>query len=385
MLNHTTNKAMKKSTLAIVLTLMTCINASALSYEESRTRSWYLTDKMAYELNLSQKQYDKVFEINMDYFLNINYPRDIDGPYWRYRNEDLGYVLFDWQFSRYRDIEYFYRPLIWRSGVCIMTTYDFYDRGFYYFAHPAIYGTYRGASWAHRPKHSPYRKMTFSANMGLRDRYQDRGHGYYFRGGQRTDAPPFNGNDYGKRNSFQNRCPEGSRNSEPNFGNNPKQSPNANRNRVQTEGRNYRDMDRNNSDRNNDWNKGRNNDRTNNSTRQNPTNNYRVNSNYRNSGSNSGNNLGNNLGNGSFRPKTESSSSSRINDRQSSNVGTTPANYNRRSHTNTRIQNSSSNSRNNSSRTAPTQSSSEKVKAPTRTQAPSTPAANNTRTRSFGQ
>ncbi len=379
MLNHTTNKAMKKSTLAIVLTLMTCINASALSYEESRTRSWYLTDKMAYELNLSQKQYDKVFEINMDYFLNINYPGDIDGPYWRYRNEDLGYVLFDWQFSRYRDIEYFYRPLIWRSGVCIMTTYDFYDRGFYYFARPAIYGTYRGASWAHRPKHSPYRRMTFSANMGMRDRYQDRGHGYYFRGGQRTDAPPFNGNDYGKRNSFQNRRQEGPRNSGPNFGNNPKQSPNANRNRVQTEGRNYRDMD-NNSGRNNNWNKGRNNDRTNNSTRQNPTNNYRVNSSYRNSGSNSSINSGN----GSFRPKTESSSSSRTNDRQSPSVGTTPANDNHRSHTNTRIQNSSSNSRNNSSRTAPTQSSSDKVKAPTRTQSPSTPA-NNTRTRSFGQ
>ena len=127
---------MKKIMLTLVGILFATASVSALSYEESRNRAWYLTDKMAYELNLTPEQYDRAYEINLNYFLNVNYPSDIDGLYWRYRNQDLGYVLFDWQFSRFAGISYFYRPLIWRSGICIMTTYDYYDRGFFYFNRP---------------------------------------------------------------------------------------------------------------------------------------------------------------------------------------------------------------------------------------------------------
>ncbi len=188
--------------------LFATASVSALSYEESRNRAWYLTDKMAYELNLTPEQYDKAYEINLNYFLNVNYASDIDGLYWRYRNQDLGYVLFDWQFSRFTGISYFYRPLVWRSGICIMTTYDYYDRGFYYFNRPVIYNVYRGVSWRKRPKHSPYRHMTFSANGGMRDRYGDRGHGYYFRNGERFDAPRYNGEHYGRRDNFRKPGPD---------------------------------------------------------------------------------------------------------------------------------------------------------------------------------
>ncbi len=251
---------MKKLMLALLGIMFAYSSASALSFEESRNRAWYLTDKMAYELNLTPEQYDKAYEINLNYFLNINYASDIDGQYWRYRNQDLSYILFDWQFNRYVDISYFYRPLIWRSGVCIMTTYDFYDRGFFYFSRPAIYSVYRGISWRERPRHNPYQRMTFSANGGMRERYGEWGHGYYYRNGERFDAPKYNGEHYGRRNDRRNPGPdfdkgmtydhrnEGHNNGR-DFGRNDKnpQAGNSNRNngKVYGSGNNYRDKNEN--------------------------------------------------------------------------------------------------------------------------------------------
>lgn len=234
-------KAMKRTMLTLIGLALAFTSASALSYEESRDRAWYLTDKMAYELNLTQEQYDRAYEINLNYFLNVNYAADIDGPYWRYRNQDLGYVLFDWQYSRYAGIPYFYRPLVWRSGVCIMVTYDYYDRGFYYFNRPAIYNVYRGVSWRHRPRVNPYRRMTFSANGGMRDRYGDFGHGYYMRDGRLFDAPrPERGDRYGHRgwsNDSRRDNFESGRERRPySFGNNS-----GGRNSVRGGGGNYRD------------------------------------------------------------------------------------------------------------------------------------------------
>ena len=69
---------MKKIMLTLVGILFATASVSALSYEESRNRAWYLTDKMAYELNLTPEQYDRAYEINLNYFLNVNYPSDID-------------------------------------------------------------------------------------------------------------------------------------------------------------------------------------------------------------------------------------------------------------------------------------------------------------------
>jgi hypothetical protein len=42
---------------AIVALLMMTIQASAMTYEQAREQALFLTDKMAYELNLSQEQY----------------------------------------------------------------------------------------------------------------------------------------------------------------------------------------------------------------------------------------------------------------------------------------------------------------------------------------
>ena len=187
----------------LLLSTVFCVIASsmfALSYSEARDRSWYLTDKMAYDLNLSQEQYDKVYEINLNYFLNINYSTDIGGVYWNYRDMDLRYVLTPSQYDLYRYTNYFYRPLVMRNGICIMLAYDYYDRGFFYFSRPTIYDVYRGRPLPPRHYVSPYRNMTFSSYGGMRDRYSHYSHGFYYNNGIRYDAPRPRTPEYGRRN-----------------------------------------------------------------------------------------------------------------------------------------------------------------------------------------
>ena len=51
----------------------------AMDYEEARQRAWFLTDKMAYELNLTPEQYDIAYEINLDYLMSIRTASDCSG------------------------------------------------------------------------------------------------------------------------------------------------------------------------------------------------------------------------------------------------------------------------------------------------------------------
>ena len=42
-----------------------------MSYEHARSQALFLTDKMAYELNLTEEQYEAAFEVNLDYLMSI--------------------------------------------------------------------------------------------------------------------------------------------------------------------------------------------------------------------------------------------------------------------------------------------------------------------------
>ncbi len=67
---------MKKFILALVaMVTMTCTTASAMSYEQARSASSLLTDKMAYELNLTDDQYEAAYEVNLDYLMGVKYIR----------------------------------------------------------------------------------------------------------------------------------------------------------------------------------------------------------------------------------------------------------------------------------------------------------------------
>lgn len=163
---------MKRLLVILISAFAFTTNVNALSYNEARDRAWYLTDKMAYELNLTEEQYDRAYEINLDYFLSVHSPNDIEGNYWRYRNTDFGHILFDWQYNLYTATSYFFRPLIIVRGAWVLTSYNFYNRNYYYFSRPIIYNVYRGRNWRHHARVNPYVDYRISSNRrGMRDRY----------------------------------------------------------------------------------------------------------------------------------------------------------------------------------------------------------------------
>jgi hypothetical protein len=82
----------------------------AMSYEQARNEALFLTDKMAYELNLTDEQYEAAYEINLDYLMGVTSYDDVYGTYWERRNLDLSYILFQWQWDMFRAASYFYRP-----------------------------------------------------------------------------------------------------------------------------------------------------------------------------------------------------------------------------------------------------------------------------------
>lgn len=167
--------------IASILTVLFVVvaTARAMSYEQARDQALFLTDKMAYELNLTEEQYDAAYEINLDYLMSVNTPDDLYEAYWRQRNLDLSYILLDWQYRAFCAATYFYRPLYWTGGVWHFAIYSRYPRrNFLYFGHTNIYITYRGGhSWHHNGGHSWYKGRTFHHGNtakwnGLRDRYK---------------------------------------------------------------------------------------------------------------------------------------------------------------------------------------------------------------------
>ena len=102
---------MKKMMILAMMMVMT-ISANAMNYNAAKNEALYLSDKMAYELDLTAAQYEAVYEINLDYLLTINGRTGAFGIHWGRRNANLRDVLNAWQFRKYMSIGHFYRPVI---------------------------------------------------------------------------------------------------------------------------------------------------------------------------------------------------------------------------------------------------------------------------------
>ena len=172
---------MKKILTTLVAMIALTVSANAMSYEQARREALFLTDKMAYELNFSDAQYDAAYEINLDYLMGVTSVDDVYGTYWTRRNLDISYVLLDWQWNAFCAANYFYRPLYWRAGCWHFGIYARYpNRSYYYFHRPTVYVSYRGGhSWRANGGHSYYHRRrdhfcTPVHNAGMRDRW-DRG------------------------------------------------------------------------------------------------------------------------------------------------------------------------------------------------------------------
>ena len=70
---------MKKIFLSLIAMLVLTLSANAMSYEQARQQALFLTDKMAYELNLTDEQYQAAYEINLDYLMSVNTVDDLYG------------------------------------------------------------------------------------------------------------------------------------------------------------------------------------------------------------------------------------------------------------------------------------------------------------------
>ncbi len=146
---------MKRTILLCAVALMS-LSAMALSKSKVRTYARFLSDRMAYELDLTPRQYDDCYEINYDFIYQAGRVMDdavfgyidaIDRYYTLldYRNEDLRYVLTARQYDRFMAASYFYSPIYSTGSSWNLRIYTIYsNRTFYYYDAPSIFKTYRG-------------------------------------------------------------------------------------------------------------------------------------------------------------------------------------------------------------------------------------------------
>ncbi len=181
MSNHQNITIMKKIMITLVALLTMSVSTHAMSYEQARNEALFLTDKMAYELNLTDEQYEAAYEINLDYLMGVTSVDDVYGPYWERRNLDLSYILLEAQWNAFINATYFYRPLYWDAGYWHFGIYARYPhRDYFYFGRPHFYATYRGGHAWHR--------------IG--------GHGYYY--GRRDHFRPAGGHHHiGMRDNWR--------------------------------------------------------------------------------------------------------------------------------------------------------------------------------------
>ena len=221
---------MKKMFFALMTMLTISISVKAMSYEQARNEALFLTDKMAYELNLTDEQYEAAYEINLDYLMGVTGRNDVFGTYWERRNLDLSYVLLDWQWNAFIAATYFYRPLYWDAGYWHFGIYSRYPRrDYFYFGRPHFYVTYRGGhAWHRIGGHGYYHgriahfRAPNRAHFGMHDRWNrgdfrgsrhsstritsqhDRPSRVGYSGGGSFNGGKNNGNFHGRRNYGNN-------------------------------------------------------------------------------------------------------------------------------------------------------------------------------------
>lgn len=155
---------MKPKRILIFFLMAVCwtvIPASAARLGDLRAHARFLTDRMAYELNLNNRQYNDVFEINFDFFYNVDpyvdrmsygdpYALDMYYRYLDERNDDLRWVLSRSKYRRFMTIKHFFLPIYAVNRVCYVRIYNVYpNRTHFYFGRPSHYYSYHGGHCRH--------------------------------------------------------------------------------------------------------------------------------------------------------------------------------------------------------------------------------------------
>jgi hypothetical protein len=157
-----------------------------MSSSRIRKEALYLSDKMAYELGLTNSQYDDVYEINYDFIYSLRNTMDyvVDGYQWAMddyydaldlRNDDLRWVLSSSQYRRFMKLEYFYRPITVSSGSWFFRIYNVYtNRSLFYMSKPTIYRSYSGGHYRNNFNNqshyqNKYKHNVYTGNTAIRN------------------------------------------------------------------------------------------------------------------------------------------------------------------------------------------------------------------------
>ena len=151
---------MKKMIMMAMMMVMTISAHARMSYSAAKNEALFLSDKMAYELNLTASQYDAVYEINLDYMMSVNGRNDAYGTWWKRRNADLKHVLTAWQYEKYMDKSYFYRPLTWKNGNWTYNVRSHYSSNTHFKTRPNNFATYKGGNNKRSDRYYADKKVT---------------------------------------------------------------------------------------------------------------------------------------------------------------------------------------------------------------------------------
>ncbi|MDE5678168.1 hypothetical protein [Phocaeicola sp.] len=153
---------MKRWTTLLMMVCMLGVTVPAMatmSISKMRQNTRFLTDRMAYELKLSPRQYNDVYEVNYDFINNVRYLMDdvvrgYDYALERYydfldvRNDDLRWILSGAQYRRFMGAEHFYRPIYAHENKWNFRIYLVYNNvNFFYYGKPHHYTTYCGGHY----------------------------------------------------------------------------------------------------------------------------------------------------------------------------------------------------------------------------------------------
>ena len=159
---------MKKLLVTLAVAITGAVQAFALTPTAIRENARFLTDRMAYELNLTPQQIEDCYEINYDFIASINpimdevvygYPEYIDRyyNYLDYRNDDLRYIMTEAQYLAFISLDYFFRPVYTYAGNWLFRIFDIYtNHRFFYYDAPLIYHSYYGGHGRHYFPHGYY-------------------------------------------------------------------------------------------------------------------------------------------------------------------------------------------------------------------------------------
>lgn len=159
--------------ILLIMALGWVLPASASRLGDIRFNARFLTDRMAYELRLSNRQYDDIFEINYDFFYNVDpyidrmsygdpYALDMYYRYLDERNDDIRWVLSRKRYVRFMSLEHFFLPIYAVNRVCYIRIYNIYpNRTHFYYGCPAHYYSYRGGHCRHHCGGISYYKTNY--------------------------------------------------------------------------------------------------------------------------------------------------------------------------------------------------------------------------------